>query len=157
MILFHHKAKWHLLKIPTVYMQATINIFCLFIRVHDVTYAEIQFNRSRLCNFISSWKMVKAPENFIIGGVFSLKVTKNAKKTRGDMFYTFAGMTSHKLNAKLCNYIISWNLMRPPRNFIHRSFSIQLNKICQKRDEALASIPLQRNFEKQEIYSCFKD
>ena len=36
-----------------------------------------------------------------MGGAFSIKVTKNAKKTRSDMFYTFAGMTSHTLNAKL--------------------------------------------------------
>ena len=135
-------------------MQATINIFCLFIFVHDVTYAEIQFNRS-----LQLHKFMKNGQNTIklfIGGFFSLKVTKNAKKTRGDMFYTFAGMTSHKLNAKLCNFITSWNLMRSPRNFVQRSFSIQLTKICQKRDKALVSIPLQRNFEKQEIYSCFK-
>ena len=36
-----------------------------------------------------------------------MKVTKNAKKTRGDMFYTFAGMTSLTLNAKLCNITTS--------------------------------------------------
>ena len=32
-----------------------------------------------------------------MGGAFSIKVTKNAKKTRSDMFYM--------LNAKLCNFI----------------------------------------------------
>ena len=42
-----------------------------------------------------------------MGGVFSIKVTKNADRTRGDMFYTFPGMTSHALNAKLFNFITS--------------------------------------------------
>ena len=42
---------------------------------------------------------------FIIG-VFSIKVTK-MKKNRGDMFYTFTGMTSHTLNAKRSNFITS--------------------------------------------------
>ena len=34
-----------------------------------------------------------------------MKVTKNTKKTSGDMFYTFVGMMSHTLIAKLCNFI----------------------------------------------------
>ena len=51
--------------------------------------------------------MIKNTINLFIGGVFSIKVTKNAKKTRSDMFYTFAGMASHTLNAKLCKLITS--------------------------------------------------
>ena len=42
-----------------------------------------------------------------MGGVFSIKVTQNAKETTGDMFYTFADVTSHTLNVKLCNFITS--------------------------------------------------
>ena len=63
----------------------------------------------------------KTPSNFIIGGLFSIKVTKNAKKTRGDMFYTFASITSHTLNAKLCNFKTSWNLMKSSQNFVQWS------------------------------------
>ena len=44
--------------------------------------------------------MIKSTVNFIIGGVFSIKV-KNMKKTGGDLFYTFACMTSLELNANL--------------------------------------------------------
>ena len=36
-----------------------------------------------------------------------MKVTKNAKKTSGDILYEFVGMTSHTLNIKLCNFITS--------------------------------------------------
>ena len=51
--------------------------------------------------------MVQNIINFTIGGVFSIKATKNAKKTRNDMFYTFAGITSPTLNAKLYNFVKS--------------------------------------------------
>ena len=40
-------------KLPKVYMQATISISCMFICVCDITYFEIQFNYSKLYNFIS--------------------------------------------------------------------------------------------------------
>ena len=33
-----------------------------------------------------------------------MKVTKNAKKTSGDILYAFVGMTSHTLNIKLQLY-----------------------------------------------------
>ena len=33
-----------------------------------------------------------------------MKLRKKAKKTRGDMFYTFTGMTLLSLNAKLSNF-----------------------------------------------------
>ena len=42
--------------------------------------------------------------NFIIGGFFSIKLTRNVIKTRGEMFYTFAGMASLTVNSKLCNF-----------------------------------------------------
>ena len=34
-------------------------MFCMFIHVYDVTYVEMQFNHSKLSNFLSLWKMVK--------------------------------------------------------------------------------------------------
>ena len=53
------------------------------------------FATSQVCE-----KWSKTLQNFIIG-FFSIKVTKNSKKTRGDMFYTFTSLMSHTLNAKL--------------------------------------------------------
>ena len=35
------------------------------------------------------------------------KLTKKTKKTRGEMFCAFVGMTSLTLNSKLCNFITS--------------------------------------------------
>ena len=60
-------------------------------------------------------KWSKTSQNFIIRGAFSIKVTKNAKKTRGNMFYTFTGMTSHALNTKFCNFI---TLIKSAQNFV---------------------------------------
>ena len=34
-----------------------------------------------------------------------MKLTKNAKKRRGEIFHVFAGMTLLILNSKLCNFI----------------------------------------------------
>ena len=62
-------------------MKATIRIFCLFIRLYGVTFLDMQCNRSKLFNFISSWKIV---ENTIklchIASAFSMKVTKNERQ-----------------------------------------------------------------------------
>ena len=79
--------------------------------------------------FASSWK---TPLNFIIGGFFSIKLTRNVIKTRGEMFYTFAGMASLTLNSKLCNFKNLWNLIKMPQNLSQSSFSIQLTKILFK-------------------------
>ena len=69
----------------------------MFIRVYDVTYVEIQFNHSKLCDFIKFVKMVKNTINFI-GGFSSIKQKQkqkqNAKETRDNMSCRFAGMTS---------------------------------------------------------------
>ena len=62
-------------------MQATINIFCLFIRVHDVTYAEIQFNRS-----LQLHKFMKNGQNTIklyYRRLFLLKSNKKCKENQG--------------------------------------------------------------------------
>ena len=34
-----------------------------------------------------------------------MKLTRNAKKLRGEIFHVFVGMTSLMLNSKLCNFI----------------------------------------------------
>ena len=36
------------------FMLATNSILCMFIRVDDVIYVEMQFDHSKLCNLISS-------------------------------------------------------------------------------------------------------
>ena len=70
------------------------------------------------------------------------------------MFYTFAGIhwnDSHAMNAKLYNFIILWNMIKLPQNFVQSSFSMQLAKIWnKKRGEALASIPKHNIFSKHE-------
>ena len=54
----------------------------------------IQFNHLKVYE-----KRTKTQENFI--GFFSMNLTKDVKKTRGEIFYTFAGMISLMLNSKL--------------------------------------------------------
>ena len=58
-----------------------------------------------------------------MGGFFSINLTKNAKKARGETFCTFAGITSLMLNSKLFNFITS----RTPQNFEHGSYKIVKN------------------------------
>ena len=104
---------------------------------------EIQFNRLRLCNLTSSWKMVKNTVKVYYRRCFLHKSTKKCKENQGWHVFYIRGMTSHTLNAKLCKFITSWNLMKSPQNFVQRPFSIQLTKIWHKnRGEALAWIPL---------------
>ena len=54
MILFNEKTKWHLPKIPKVYMEATSSILCMFTYVDDVIYIKTKLDNSKLCNCISS-------------------------------------------------------------------------------------------------------
>ena len=115
---------------------------CSFARMMPFN-AEIQFNSSRLCNFTSLWKMVISNIKLYYRRCFLHKSNKKCKENQGDMFYAFAGMMSHTLNAKRCNFITLWNLIKLPQNFVERHFSIQLTIIWHKnRDEALASNPL---------------
>ena len=75
---------------------------------------------------------------------FSLKLTKNAKKTRGEIFCTFSSMKSRTLYSKLGNFVTSWNMTKTPQNFVQGSFSIKLTKEFHKnRIEDLASGPYQ--------------
>ena len=92
----------------------------------------------------------KHHKTFIIVGVFSIKVTKNAKKTRGDMFYTFLCMTSHMLNAKLCNFITSWNL--PKSSLVLHTISKNLTEI-QRWSFGLNSPLTQGNFLKITLWN----
>ena len=56
------------------------------------------------------------------------------------MFFTFLGMISLASNSKLCKFITSLKLIKPPQNFVQGSFFIKLVKICFKgRGEILAS------------------
>ena len=113
-------------------------IFCMFIRVYDVTYVEIQFNRSKLRSFISSWKMVKNTIKFY-RSFFSIK-----RKIKPELkCFVIRRYDLLTLNPKVCNFITSWNLIKMPQNFIQDSFSVKLTKICHKnRGEFLASVPL---------------
>ena len=120
-----------------------ISVFRLFISVYDVTLVEIKFNHSKLCNFTSSWKMVKNTIKLYYRKRFLHKSNKNVRKTRGDMFYAFVGMASHAPNTKLCNSVTSWNLTKSPQNFVQCSFSIELTRIWHKnKGKSLASFPL---------------
>ena len=63
-------------------MLLTIKIFSLFIDVYDVTYAEIQFNHSILCNFISLWKIVKATTKLYYRRCFLHESNKKCKENQ---------------------------------------------------------------------------
>ena len=73
---------------------------------------------------------------------FSLKLAKNTKKTRGEIFCTFSSMKSLTLYLKLGNFVTSWNMTKTPQNFVEGSFCIKLTKEFPKnRIEDLASGP----------------
>ena len=76
--------------------------------------------------------------------LFIHKTNKICKENKGEMFRTFAGITSLTLNSKLCNFITLLNLTKMLQNFVQDSFFIKLTKICHKdRGKVLASGPLQ--------------
>ena len=79
-------------------------MFCMLIRMYDITYDEIQYNHSKLHNFIGSWKMVKNTINFY-RTLFSIKLTKNKRKP-GIKCFVHLGMMSFTLNSNFCNFII---------------------------------------------------
>ena len=58
-----------------------MSMFYMFVRVYDITYAKIQFNHSKLLNFIGSRKMDKTLLNFI-GGFFCINLTKKCKENQ---------------------------------------------------------------------------
>ena len=105
----------------------------MFIRVNDVTYVETQSNYSKLCSFISSGKMVKNTIKLCIR-IFLLEAAalllffiksakRNAKKGRGKIFSTFAGMTSLTSKWKLRNFVTLRKLIKTPGNFLQDSYS----------------------------------
>ena len=137
-------------------MLAQISMLCTFIRLYGVTYVKIQFNHSKFSKFISSWKMFE--KTFKLCRRFFLHKTnkKTAKRTRSEMFCTFAGMTSLSLNWIICNFMILWNLTKMPQNFVQSSFSIKLKKKCYKnRGNVLASVRgLNKEFLKGPSQNC---
>ena len=111
------------------------NFVCLFAWMTLLTqwYKTLQLVRE---------KWLKTPQNFIIGGIFSIKV-KKCKESQGWHVLYLRGYDVTHTECKLCNFITSRNLMKLPQNFVQRSFSMQLTKIWHKnRGEALASNPL---------------
>ena len=63
-------------------LHISYNKHILFIRVKDVTHVETEFNHSKLCNFISLWKMVKNTKK-LCRKFFSHKISKNIQKKSG--------------------------------------------------------------------------
>ena len=116
MILAHRKTKWRQSKLPKAYMQTTISISCMFIRVYDVSYVETQCNHSKLCNYISSLEIVKMTIK-LCKRFFFHEINKNMQI----MFCTLAGMTSLTPDTKLRNFINSWTLIKTPHHFGIRS------------------------------------
>ena len=56
--------------------------------------------------------------------LFLIKSAKrNAKKGRGKIFSTFAGMTSLTSKWKLCNFVTLRKLIKTPGNFLQDSYS----------------------------------
>ena len=87
----------------------------MLIRVYDVTYVEIKFNRTKFRNFTSSWEVVK----MIIKMVkMTIKLCKSFffhKIPKDEMLWAFVGMTSFTLDSKLCDFITSWELNKTPQ------------------------------------------
>ena len=90
----------------------TFKSLCMIIRVDDVTYIKMQFAHSKLCNFISSWEIIK--------------------RYQETMLKVLSGMKSLILKLKLCNFITSWKLIKTPQNFVRVLSCLKLIKICHK-------------------------
>ena len=81
MILSHHKTKWNQPKLQKVYMQATVSILCILVRVYTSLTYRTQFNHSKLRNL----------NKFIINGQndhktaksFFHKINKNVQRKTG--------------------------------------------------------------------------
>ena len=106
--------------------------------MYDVTYEEIQFNCSRLCNFTSLWKMVKNTVKLHYRFFFH-KSNQKFKENQG-----WHVLYIHEYDVTYAECKTSWNLVKSPQNFVQHSFSMQLPKIWHKnRGKALASIPFE--------------
>lgn len=104
----------------------------MFICVYDVNYIKTQFNHSKFCNFINSWQMLKTTIELRKRFYFHKINKKNGKKTRNELFCSFAGMTLLTLGSKLCNFVTSWELIKTQKNFVQSSFFIKSLKSCYK-------------------------
>ena len=92
---------------------------------YRVTYFEIQFNHSKLRNFITS------EANFT--GFFSLNLTRKCIENQGFNALSIRGYDiTFILNSKLYNFITSRTLIKTSQNFLQDSFSIKLTKIYHK-------------------------
>ena len=99
---------------------------CMFIRVYYVTYVEIQFIHSKLCNFISSWKMVK--NTIKLYRMFLLRKTnKKFQNKPGVKCFVHSWVWRHL--RWIQNFVTSWNLNKTPQRFLKNFFSIKLTKI----------------------------
>ena len=78
----------------------------------------------KLCNFVSSWKMIK---NTIT--LCRMLLFHKIKKKMSETFCAFVGMMPLTSNSILCNFITSWELVKAPQNVIQtRLFSRKINK-----------------------------
>ena len=88
---------------------------------------ETRSNYSKLHNFITSKKMVK---NVIkpCQRLFLYNINKNMqKKSRGKIFFRFAGIISLISNPKLCNFITLWKMIKAPKTFL-RFFPCKISR-----------------------------
>ena len=57
-------------------MQATINILCMLIHVNDITYVELHFDHSKLCNYSKFSRNSQEYHKTLLKGFFFIKFTK---------------------------------------------------------------------------------
>ena len=101
-------------------METTISIFCIFIRVYHVTYVKIQFNHSKLCKFISSWKMGQH-----LGQYFFLH------KTSENQWWNVLYISRYDVTYAEFKTLLLYNLLKSDQNtakLCKGSFSIKLTK-----------------------------
>ena len=101
----------------------------MLIRADDVTYIKTQFNHLKLCNFISSLKMVK--NTIKLCRRFFLHKSNMKRKP---------GVESLMSNSKLFRFITLGKLIKTPENFVQGFLSVKLTNVCHKnRGEGLVS------------------
>ena len=104
----------------------TISILCMFIRLYDVTYIEIQFNYLKLRNFISSWEMVKTTIK-LCKRFFFHKIKKNMQRKPRMKYFIHLQVWCHSLWIQ--------NSARTDQNttkWVQVCFSIKSRKLCHK-------------------------
>ena len=105
-------------------------MFCMSIRVYDVTYLKLHLNHLKLHNFTGLWKMVKNTIK-LYRRLFLHKTNKKCKEIQGKMFCTFRCDVSYA-EFKTCNLITSCKLIKRPQNLLQGYCSIKLTNICHK-------------------------